>query len=118
FVVLEETPDYKIYGRTITVADRIADDRVILSKWIRRLINWNGREASIDLFQSKIAPLIEKRLAEQKFPVARFKTLATKVIAEVSLGAQTMRVPVDSHGVALYRPPERDVMPPDCAACP
>jgi hypothetical protein len=82
------------------------------------MTNWNGREASLELFQSKIAPLIEKKLAEQRFPVARFRTLATKVIAEVSLGAQTMRVPVDSHGVALYRPPEREVLPPDCAVCP
>jgi superfamily II DNA/RNA helicase len=118
FVVLEERGDGNIYGRSITVADRIAGERVILSKWIRRLTNWNGREAPIELFHSKIAPLIEKKLAEQKFPVVRFKTLATKVIAEVSLGAQTMRVPVDSHGIALWRPPERDVLPPDCAVCP
>jgi superfamily II DNA/RNA helicase len=118
FIVLEETPEGRIYGRSITVADRIASDRVILSKWIRRMTNWNGREASLELFQSKIAPLIEKKLSEQKFPVVRFKTLATKVIAETSLGQQTMRVAVDSHGVALYRPPERDVLPPDCAVCP
>src|ERR1051325_5533915 len=90
FVVLEETPEGRIYGRSITVADRIADERVILSKWIRRMTNWNGREAPMDLFHSKIAPLIEKKLAEQKFPVVRFKTLAHKVIAEVSLGEQTM----------------------------
>src|SRR5687768_8519007 len=117
FVVLEETPEGRIYGRSITVADRIQGDRVILSKWIRRLTNWNGREAPMDLFQSKIAPLIEKKLTEQKFPVVRFKTLAQKVIAETSLGEQTMRVPVDSHGVALWRPIERDVLPPDCAVC-
>jgi superfamily II DNA/RNA helicase len=117
FVVLEETPEGRIYGRSITVADRIADERVILSKWIRRMTNWNGREAPMDLFHSKIAPLIEKKLAEQKFPVVRFKTLAHKVIAEVSLGEQTMRVPVDSHGVAIWRPTERDVLPPDCAVC-
>src|SRR5688572_16417345 len=81
FVVLEETPEGRIYGRSITVADRTQGDRIILSKWIRRLINWNGREAPMDLFQSKIAPLIEKKLTEQKFPVVRFKTLAHKVIA-------------------------------------
>src|SRR5688572_16786314 len=81
FVVLEEKPEGRLYGRSITVADRIQGDRIILSKWIRRLINWNGREAPMDLFQSKIAPLIEKKLTEQKFPVVRFKTLAHKVIA-------------------------------------
>lgn len=118
FVVLEEMTEGRVYGRSITVADRIADDRVILSKWIRRMTNWNGREASLELFQSKIAPLIEKKLAEQKFPVVRFKTLAHKVIAETSLGEQMMRVPVDSHGIALWRPIQREVLPPDCAVCP
>jgi superfamily II DNA/RNA helicase len=117
FVVLEETPEGKIYGRSITVADRVQGDRLILSKWIRRLTNWGGREAPLEIFESKIAPLIEKKLAEQKFPVVRFRALAHKIIAETSLGEQTMRVPVDSHGVALWKPIERDVLPPDCAVC-
>src|SRR3954471_17509611 len=50
FVVLEETPEGRIYGRSITVADRVADERLILSKWIRRMTNWNGREAPMELF--------------------------------------------------------------------
>ena len=29
-----------------------------------------------------------------------------------------MRVPVDRHGVALWKPVERDVLPADCAQCP
>src|SRR5205085_379489 len=57
------------------------------------------------------------KLAAQRFPVVRFKTLANKVIAEVSLAEQTLRVPVDSHGVAFWRPPEREVLPPDCSVC-
>jgi hypothetical protein len=118
WAVLEETPQGNIYGRSITVADRIADDKIVLSKWIRRLTNWNGRQAPMALWESKIAPLLEKKLAEQKFPVVRFKTMAQKIIAEVSLGEQTLRVPIDSHGVALWKPTERDVLPPDCAICP
>lgn len=118
FVVLEERPEGSIYGRSITVADRTQDGHLILSKWIRRLTNWNGRQASQELWQSKIVPLVEKRLAEQGFPVVRFRTLEHKVIAEVSLSEQLLRVPVDSHGVALWHPRERDVLPPDCAICP
>ncbi|MGI8965852.1 MAG: DEAD/DEAH box helicase, partial [Limisphaerales bacterium] len=41
-----------------------------------------------------------------------------KIVAHTSLADLTMRVPVDSHGVALWKPTERDVMPPDCAICP
>ena len=36
---------------------------------------------------------------------------------EVSLAELTMRIPVDSHGVALWRPVEREVLPYDCAQC-
>lgn len=118
WVVLEETPDGPLYGRIITVADRIAGDKIVLSKWIRRLTNWNGRQAPMELWESHIAPLTARKLAEQKFPVVRFKALAHKIIAEVSLAEQTMRAPVDSHGVPLHQPPERDVLPPDCAVCP
>jgi hypothetical protein len=46
-----------------------------------------------------------------------FKTLAHKIVAEVSLAEQTMRVPVDSYGVAIWKPVEREVLPPDCARC-
>src|SRR5947207_408807 len=81
------------------------------------LPNWNGRQASLGLWQQKIAPLLESKLAEQGLPVARFRTLTNKIVAEVSLAEQTMRVPVDRHGVAIWRPIEREVLPADCARC-
>jgi superfamily II DNA/RNA helicase len=115
--VLGEDEFGNLYGRSITVADRLADDRIILAKWIRRLINWNTRQAPLHFWKAKIASVVEQKLADQKQPVVRFKYLAHKIVAEVSLAEQTMRVPVDSHGVALWRPLEREVLPSDCAIC-
>jgi len=115
--VLSESDDGKIYGRSITVADKLGDDRVIISKWIRRLTNWNGRQAPLDVWTEKIAPLVESKLAHQKTPVVRFVTQANRIVAQVSLADLTMRVPVDSHGVALWKPIERDVLHTDCAKC-
>lgn len=115
--VLSESAAGKIYGRSLTVANRLSDDRVFLAKWIRRLVNWNGRQAPMTLWQEKIAPLLEKKLALQQLPVVRFKTLAQKIVAEISLAEQTLRVPVDAHGVAFWRPREREVLPSDCARC-
>ncbi len=117
-VMLSEDENGKTYGRGITVADKLKDDRIILAKWIRRLVNWNGRQASMDLWQTKIVPLVEKKLAEQKTPVVRFVTQEHRIVAYVSLAETLMRVPVDSHRVALWRPIEREVIPPDCAICP
>jgi hypothetical protein len=115
--VLSEDEAGKIYGRAVTVADRLSNDRVILAKWIRRLTGWSGRQASLQLWNQKIAPLLEKKLAAQKTPVARFTNHPQKIVAHLSLGELSLRVPVDSHGVALWKPPEREVLPEDCARC-
>jgi superfamily II DNA/RNA helicase len=115
--VLSEDESGKIYGRSITVAERLCHDRIILAKWIRRLTNWSGRQAPLSLWQQKIQPLVEKKLAAQKTPVVNFQNQAHKIVAQVSIADLTMRVPVDSHGVALWKPVEREVLPADCARC-
>jgi superfamily II DNA/RNA helicase len=116
--VLSEQDGRRVYGRSLTVAEWLNPDRVLLAKWIRRLIDWNGRQAPLALWEQKIVPLIERKLAQQhKTPVARFERQDHKVLALVSLAELTLKVPVDSHGVALWRPAERDVLPADCAQC-
>ena len=48
-------------SRAITVADQLQDGRVHLAKWIRRLTNWNGRQATQALWAEKLAPLVAER---------------------------------------------------------
>jgi len=115
--VISETEKAKIYGRALTVADLLGHDRVILAKWIRRLTNWRGRQAALDLWQQKIVPLIEERLAQQNTPVVRFVTEGNRILAHVSIADLTTRALVDSHGVSLWKPQEREVFPRDCAQC-
>ena len=115
--VLSEDGEGKIYGRAITVADKLNDERVVMGKWVRRLTNWNARQAPLNVWKEKVMPLLEKKLAQQKTPVVRFTNHPHKIVAQVSLAELTMRVPVDSHGVALWKPKEREVLPPDCAQC-
>jgi hypothetical protein len=116
--VLSEENGEKIYGRASTVADILADERVIIAKWVRRLTNWNGRQVSLSVWQEKIAPLVEASLAGQKTPVVRFVTQGNRIVAQTSVADLLMRVPVDSRGVALWKPLERDVLHADCANCP
>ena len=117
-VEVGEEQGRKVYGRSMTVADLLNNERVLLAKWIRRLAHWQGRQAPLALWQQKIAPLVEKRLAEQKLNVVRFEFQRHKIVACLSLADQTLRVPVDRYGLALWHPIERDVLPPDCAICP
>src|SRR5207244_4498290 len=110
-VVLKEENGLKTYGRAVSVAERLANDRVLIAKWIRRMTNWNGRQASLAVWQEKIAPLVEQNFAKQKTPLIRFEVQEHKILAHVSLNDLTMRVSVDKHGVALWHPPEREVLP-------
>jgi superfamily II DNA/RNA helicase len=115
--VLSESEGTKTYGRASTVADRIANDRVVLAKWVRRMTNWNGRQAPLAVWKENIVPLLEQKLAQQKTPVVKFVDEAHRVVAQVSIADLTMKVPVDSHGVAIWKPVEREVLPADCARC-
>ncbi len=115
--LLSDNNGVKTYGRALTVADLLNDDRVLLAKWIRRLTNWSGRQAPLALWNEKIVPLVEQKLAAQKTPVVRFVRSGHKLQALVSLADLTLKVPIDAHGVALYRPVEREVFPEECKRC-
>jgi hypothetical protein len=105
-----------VYGKAITVAE-LNRNRVFIGKWIRRLIQWPGRQADLDVWHEKIAPLLGEKLADRKLPVLHFQISDRRVMALVSLADQTLRVPVDSRGIALWKPEEREVLPSDCARC-
>ena len=112
-----EQDGWPLYGRSITVAERLSHDRVQLVKWVMRLVTWSGRHVPLPVWQQQIVPLLEQKLAHQKTPVVRFEQQDYKFVAWVSVADLTLRVPVDSHGVALWKPEEREVVPPDCAGC-
>jgi superfamily II DNA/RNA helicase len=115
--VLTQQDGLPVYGRSVTVAERLNADRVLLVKWIRRLTRWDGRQTHLSVWNERIVPLIEQKLASQRTPVVRFETHEHKIVALVSLADLTMRVPVDSYGIAMWRPVEREVLPVDCARC-
>jgi hypothetical protein len=114
---LEETPEGTRYGRSMIVADRMADGRMILAKWVRRLTQWHGREVSHDVFSESLKPALEKHLQQQRLPVVRWVEHEQAITVLVSLELQTIKVPVDRHGVALWRPKEREVLSAVCARC-
>ena len=116
-VRLSDPNEAPVYGRSIIVADRLDDGRYILVKWMRRMVNWHGRDVARNHWIEKVVPLMEQRLAQQKTPVVRWVENDRKVHAWVSLAQIPMRVPVDGHGVPLWKPLERQVMSPVCAAC-
>ena len=115
--VLSEDEHGKTYGRAVTVANRLDHDRVLIAKWIRRLTSWNGRQVPLAVWTEKIAPLVKAKLAEQNTPVVGFQDEAHRIVARLSIANLTLRVPLDKHGVALWKPVEREVLPGDCTQC-
>jgi superfamily II DNA/RNA helicase len=116
--LLSEDERGKVYGRAMTIGDLLNEDRVLLTKWVRRLLNWNVRQVSRVVWDQKIIPLLERKLAEQKTPLVRLVREEQRLLVHLSLAQAALRVPVDAHGVALWRPIEREVLPADCALCP
>ena len=115
--VVSENEHGKIYGRALTVADRLGQDRVLLAKWIRRLTNWNGRQVPVAVWNEQIVPLLKEKLALQHTPIVAFQDQAQRILALVSIADLTLRVPVDRYGVAIWKPVEREVLAADCAQC-
>lgn len=115
--VLAEENGVKQHGRLLTVADRLHDGRLVLGKWVRRLVNWRGRQVPEEMWHEKIAPMLADKLARQNTPVVRFLPHATRIVVHLSLDNLTMRVPVDRHGAAIWKPVEREALPSDCAQC-
>jgi superfamily II DNA/RNA helicase len=115
--VIGEDSGLPLHGRLFTVAEILNDDRVLLVKWVRRLTNWSGRQVSQKSWDETISKLVADRLALQKTPLIRFQREGHKIQAVVSIADLPIRAMVDAHGVALWKPFEREIFPPDCAIC-
>ncbi len=115
--VLQDDERGKVYGRATTVADLLNDNRVLLHKWVRRLVNWNGRQVPREVWDLEIVPLLNGKFAAQKTPVVRMLQEEQHIVAHLSLNETPVRCFIDSHGVAFWKQIEREVMPPDCARC-
>ena len=110
-------PSGQAYGREQKVADQLNNERLELAKWVRRLTGWRMRVVPLTLWQKKIQPLLEEKLAANQTPVERFRREDNRLLVQLRLGQQVVPAQVDSHGVAIWRPQERQVVNPTCSGC-
>lgn len=132
--ILVKLPD-GTFARSLAVADVLNGQQILLAKWVRKLADWNARQTSLQAWRNLVVPVLESRFAAQQTPVLSVeypKAVRLKdefaehvpavglgpVHVVVALGQLTLKVCEDAHGVALWRPPEREVFPQDCARCP
>ena len=110
-------PSGQAYGREQKVADQLNNERLDLAKWVRRLTGWRMRVVPLPLWQKKIQPLLEEKLAANQTPVERFRREDNRLFVQLRLGRQAVPAHVDLSGVALWRPQERQVVNPTCSGC-
>ena len=110
-------PSGQAYGREQKVADQLNNERLDLAKWVRRLTGWRMRVVPLTLWQKKIQPLLEEKLAANQTPVERFRREDNRLLVQLRLGHQAVPAHVDLKGVALWRPQERQVVNPTCSGC-
>ncbi|MEQ2007276.1 MAG: DEAD/DEAH box helicase [Limisphaerales bacterium] len=123
------------FARSLTVADTLNGQQVLLAKWVRKLTDWNARQTSLQGWRELVVPALEKCFAAELTPVLAVEyPKATQlddkaaghasevgigpVRVVISLAKLTLKACVDAHGVALWKPPEREVFPEDCSRCP
>jgi hypothetical protein len=81
------------------------------------MTNWPGRQVTREVWDTKVAPALRERFVAQRTPLVRWVEHPHRMVALLSLAELTQRVPVDRHGVAVWRPKEREVLPSDCVGC-
>jgi hypothetical protein len=104
--------DKGIYGREIPLATIVGNDAIAPVKWLRKRLAQTSLTKR--LFDEIVPPLLpEITGGEVSEIVARANTIHARIdFSEVQVTAI-----VDSHGVALLDPPEREAIPVVCRQC-
>jgi len=103
----------KIYGREITIAMVNGAETLAPVKWLRKMIG--QKIISAEFLETEVLPRIPEftkggRLSEL---IRRKDAVSVRIdFSEIEVEAQ-----LDSHGVALHQPPEREVLPAVCRSC-
>ena len=115
--IIDRNAPEPVYGRVSTVAEKNNKGRLIPQRWVRRALNWRGKAMTRSLWEKKFGPMLQCKMAARGTPILHYRNQHGKVTAYFSLEEQTKRVPVDRYGIALWKPPAREVISVDCAAC-
>ncbi len=107
-----------IYGRVLLAATQAGENRMLLHKWLRRMIRWKGRYVQPKRWEEKIIPLLTKHLEQRQTPLVKIHQEGNDWILTVHLEQRSLRTYVDRYGIALWNPQKRQVTSPICTPCP
>jgi superfamily II DNA/RNA helicase len=127
--------DKKIYGREIPLATIVGEDAVAPVKWLRKKLatvaavcdrrndsrssDAGGHRPPLQhltraLFDETVLPLLPETTGGE---ISEIITRANTISVRVDFSAVAATAVLDSHGVALLDPPEREALPIVCRQC-
>lgn len=107
----------RLFGRLVALGDILADGRVVLTKALRRLLDWNQRTVSAAVWDSQVLPAYREIMAREKMPLESVFRKGEQFQGLHRLDQTPVKARLDQRGVALFRTPIREVRPRECEAC-
>jgi len=104
--------DEGIYGREIPLATVIGDDALAPVKWLRKRLA--QKSLTKTLFDELVPPLLPEITGGQ---IAEMVTRTNTIYARIDFAGVPVAAVIDSGGVALLDPPEREAIPLVCRHC-
>ena len=118
WVPCKEGADASLHARRVHLADRTRNRRLVLSRWTRSRLAWNGRHVSSTQWREIVLPRIEERLKGEGTPALRFYREGTREYTLLDTDGMRVRARRDRHGVHLVGGPIRNGRPAPCRKCP
>ncbi len=106
--------DKRIYGREIPLAMTTGGDSIAPVKWLRKLLG--AKIISSAFFDEEVLPRIPEFTNGGE--LSQLVRRGQAISARVDFSGIKVEAQIDSHGVALHAPPERQAVPVICRACP
>src|SRR4051812_47987240 len=101
-----------IYGREIPLATVVGDDAIAPVKWLRKKLA--TPQMTKVRFDEVVPPLIPEITGGQ---IAEILERGNTITVRIDFSAAITETIVDSHGIAVLDPPERDALPLVCRTC-
>ena len=106
-----------VYARLQPIGDALHDGRVVMSRVVRRALEWNSRTVTGDVWEKQVVPAFAATSKTEGSAVLAVMRRGEQFHALMSLENAVVKARVDSHGVALWRAPVREVPCPECVDC-
>ena len=106
--------DKGIYGREIPLATIVGQEAIAPVKWVRKKLTGRDLPFSRVLFDEIVPPLLPEITGGR---IAEIVTRANTISARIDFSENQIPAVIDSAGVALLEPPEREAIPVVCRGC-